>query len=434
MHRSRLHAAAEISDNGCLKTYFSYSSLKKKEYLDSLFWLMVSYKLLKNCSNLALMITEDILKDIALGEDSSRQFKVKLNNAQQLAKEMCAMSNSRGGVIYVGVQDNGDIAGITSENLRTYNQWISASANEMIRPAIYPQTRSVEIDGKFILIISISDGVSKPYCDNKGVYWTKSGSDTRNASPQELARMFQASSQITLDETPTKADVLDLNKSKFLVFFERLQGEKLSDTGIGENRVLENMNLAEEGHLTLGGLLLFAEDVQKFKPYCLIRAVAYYGVELSDSDFIDKSDLTGTLDEQYKGAMTFLKRNLRKVPSGPSFNDPAVLEISEQALEESIVNALLHRDYSKNAVIRLLIFEDRVEIISPGSLPNHLTVENVKNGNSVMRNPLLTSFGTKMMPYSGIGSGVPRVFRTHPNTEMVNDVDGEQFTVILKRR
>ena len=379
------------------------------------------------------MNTEDILQDIALGEDSSRQFKVQLNNAQQLAKEMCAMSNSRGGLIYVGVQDDGGISGISAEDLRTYNQWISAAANEMIRPAIYPHTKSFEIDEKVILVISISDGVSKPYCDNKGVYWTKSGSDTRNASPQELARMFQASSQITLDETPTKAKIESLNKAKFLSFFEKQQGKELAETGLTLEQVLVNMNLAEGDHLTFGGLMLFGKDVQNFRPYCLIRAVAYRGVELSDSDFIDKTDVSGTLDEQYRGAMTFLKRNLRKVPSGISFNDPAVLEISEQALEESVVNSLLHRDYSKNAVVRVLIFEDRVEIVSPGSLPNHLTVENIKNGNSVMRNPLLTSFGTKMMPYSGIGSGVPRVFKTHPNTELVNDVDGEQFTVILKR-
>lgn len=379
------------------------------------------------------MNTEEILNDIALGEDSSRQFKLKLNNAQQLAKEMCAMSNSRGGEIYVGVDDEGIVAGIASEDLRKYNQWISAAANEMIRPAIYPHTKSFEIDKKVILVISLSDGVSKPYCDNKGVYWTKSGSDTRNASPQELARMFQASSQITLDETPTKAGIDDLNKAKFLTFFERQQGQQLADTGLSLNQVLENMNLAEDGYLTLGGLLLFGDNVQKFRPYGLIRAVSYMGVELGDNDFIDKDDLLGTLDDQYKSAMIFLKRNLKKVPSGSSFNDPAKLEISEQALEEILVNALLHRDYSKNAVIRLFIFNDRVEIVSPGSLPNHLTVENVKSGNSVMRNPLLASFGTKLMPYSGIGSGVPRVYKTHPNTELINDPEGEQFKVILRR-
>lgn len=379
------------------------------------------------------MNAEEVLKEIALGEDSSRQFKSRLNNAQQLSKEICAMSNSRGGAVYVGVSDAGTIVGLSAEDLRMYNQWISAEANEMVRPAVYPQTRSVEVDGKIILIITLSDGVSKSYCDNKGVYWTKSGSDTRSASPQELARMFQASSQITLDEIPTKATIHDLDRARFLTFFAKQQGLELKETGLSLTQVLNNMNLAQGDRLTLGGLLLFGVDVQKFRPFCLIRAVTYYGHEISEDDFIDKDDFTETLDEQYKSAMAFLKRNLRKVPSGTSFNSPTKLEIGEQALEESLVNALLHRDYSKNAVVRLLIFSDRVEIVSPGSLPNHLTVENVKNGNSVMRNPLLASFGTKMMPYSGIGSGVPRVYKTHPNTELVNDMEGEQFKVILKR-
>jgi predicted HTH transcriptional regulator len=111
-----------------------------------------------------------------------------------------------------------------------------------------------------------------------------------------------------------------------------------------------------------------------------------------------------------------------------------MLEIYEKALEEAITNALLHRDYSKNSVIRLFIFKNRIEIISPGTLPNHLTVENIKNGNSVMRNALLVSFGTKTMPYTGIGSGIPRILAKHPSTEFFDNKEGEQFSVILKRR
>ena len=131
--------------------------------------------------------------------------------------------------------------------------------------------------------------------------------------------------------------------------------------------------------------------------------------------------------------MLFLKNNLSLIQAEPSFNSAPVLEIDERALEEAIVNALLHRDYSKQAVIRLLIFKNRVEIISPGTLPNHLSIENIKNGNSVMRNSLLASYGTKVLPYSGIGSGIPRILKKHPATELINDIDGEQFTIILKR-
>jgi ATP-dependent DNA helicase RecG len=376
---------------------------------------------------------KEILEEISLGEDSSRQFKVKLNNAVQIAVEMCAMSNSAGGVIYIGVRNDNTVEGLNQDDVRKYNLWIADAASQMIRPSIYPQTQTLKVDGKLILLIEVSEGVSKPYCDNEGVYYVKSGSDRRKASPQELLRLFQESAQINLDETPTSAKINDVDLAKFYTFFEKVFGQEVSATGLKTNQILVNMNLANEENLTLGGLLLFGNNVQGVKPYCIIRAISYFGNEISENEFIDRRECVGTLDEQFRSAMAFLKNNLSNIQVEKSFNSQGVLEIDEKALEEAVVNALLHRDYSKNAVIRLLIFKDRVEIISPGSLPNHLSIENIKNGNSVMRNPLLTSFGTKILPYSGIGSGIPRILKNHPSTEFNNDTDGEQFTIIMKR-
>jgi ATP-dependent DNA helicase RecG len=385
---------------------------------------------------------EEIKNEINLGEDSSRQFKVKLNNAVQIAIEMCAMSNSNGGIIYIGVKNDNTIEGLTAEEIGKYNLWISDGASQLIRPSIYPQSQTIRIDNKIILLIDVPKGVSKPYCDNEGVYWVKIGSDKRKASPQELLRLFQESSQIYLDESPTSTDLVSINNgkeewnvdlAKFYSFFEKNFGKSISDTGLKTEQILVNMNLAKEGKLTFGGLLLFGNNVQGVKPFCIIRAISYNGNEISGDNFIDKRDCIGTIEEQYRSAMTFLKNNLSNIQVEESFNSKGTLEINEKALEEAVVNAILHRDYSKNAVIRLLIFKNRVELISPGSLPNHLNVENIKNGNSVMRNPILTSFGTKILPYSGIGSGVPRIVKNHPNVELINDKEGEQFTVIMKR-
>jgi ATP-dependent DNA helicase RecG len=108
--------------------------------------------------------------------------------------------------------------------------------------------------------------------------------------------------------------------------------------------------------------------------------------------------------------------------------------ISPANWKEAVVNALLHRDYSKNAVIRLLVFKDRVELISPGSLPNHLSIENILNGNSVIRNNTIVSFATKILPYSGIGSGISRILKYHPATHFKDDKQGEQFTTIFMRQ
>jgi ATP-dependent DNA helicase RecG len=246
-------------------------------------------------------------------------------------------------------------------------------------------------------------------------------------------RLFQQNAQLGLDEMVTSAEISELDKEKFYTFFERTKGMEVSSTGLKLEQILTNMNLAKEGNLTLGGLLLFGKKVEDIKIFCIIRAISFPENIISDDSFIDKRDCTGTLEEQFRSAMIFLKNNLSKIQNGSSFNSAGVMEIDESALEEAIVNALLHRDYSKNAVIRLFIFKDRVEIISPGSLPNHLTVENIKNGNSIMRNSLLASYGTKILPYSGIGSGIPRIIKNHPMCDFINDNDGEQFTVILKR-
>ena len=380
------------------------------------------------------MRTENEIKqEIQLGEDSSRQFKVKLNNPAHIAVEMCAMSNSAGGAIYIGVNDDCSIEGLSAEEIRRFNTWIAEAASQLIRPAIYPLTQTIQVDGKMILLIEISEGVSKPYQDHKGAFWVKTGSDKRVASSQELMRLFQQNAQLSLDELVTSADIDTIDLAKFYTFFERTKGIEFSSLGLNLEQVLSNMNLAKEGKLTLGGLLLFGKNVQDYKPFCIIRSISFPGNEISDDSFIDRRDCIGTLEEQFRSGMTFLLNNLSRVQKGTSFNSQGTLEIDERALEEAVVNALLHRDYSKNAVIRLFIFKDRVEIISPGSLPNHLTVENIKSGNSVMRNSILASYGTKILPYSGIGSGIPRIVKNHPQTELFDDKDGEQFTIILSR-
>jgi predicted HTH transcriptional regulator len=285
----------------------------------------------------------------------------------------------------------------------------------------------------------VPEGTAKPYSTSSGDYYVKSGGDKRKSSPQELLRMFQTSKQITLDESPTTASITPGNEAetidlaKFYAFYDKNKGKPFSQEGISIIQGFENMGLADDGHLTLAGLMLFGVNPQRFKPTFLIRAFSFYGNENSESRFRDKNDCIGSLEEQYRSAMAFLKNNLSHIQTAGSFNQPGTLEISEQALEEAVVNALIHRDYSQNAVIRLFIFDDRVEIISPGCLPNHLTIANIINGKAVVRNPTIVSFATKILPYSGIGSGITRILKYHPDTIMEDDKEADQFIIKLMR-
>jgi len=135
----------------------------------------------------------------------------------------------------------------------------------------------------------------------------------------------------------------------------------------------------------------------------------------------------------YRQGMDFFRSHLRHAQKGQDFNSTGILEISDTALVELIQNALIHRDYFENAPIRLLIFDDRVEIISPGKLPNALTIEEIRYGNPIIRNHLIAMFGSHTIPYSGLGSGLKRAVKEQPDIEFINDEKGEQFIVKIPR-
>ena len=168
-------------------------------------------------------------------------------------------------------------------------------------------------------------------------------------------------------------------------------------------------------------------------PAFCIKCVAFYGNDIGGLHYRDSQDLTGRIPNLFEDGMAFFQRNLLHTQQGQNFNSQGILEISEIALQEILENALIHRDYLKNAPIRLLIFDDRVEIISPGSLPNSLTIEEVKYGNPVVRNNLMVAYAMHTLPYRGLGSGLKRAFNLQPNIQLVNDIEGEQFIVTIPR-
>jgi ATP-dependent DNA helicase RecG len=272
--------------------------------------------------------------------------------------------------------------------------------------------KNIEIENKKLIIVYINEGINKPYCDNDGAFWVKSGADKRKVtSPEELQRLFQTSRKIYADE----------------ILIEE------SSIKISLDRLLENLQLARKGKLNQAGLLLFGKKPTKYRPVFIIKAVSFFGNFIGGKDYRDSEDIEGDLEYLFRAGMNFLLRNLHKTQQGRDFNTLGILEVSQKALEELLQNAIIHRDYFKNASIRLLIFDNRIEIINPGCLPNGLTVENIKYGNSAIRNPIIASFAAKILPYRGLGSGIIRALSEQPNIEFINDVDGEQFTVIIPR-
>jgi len=381
------------------------------------------------------MNTAELIGIISLGEDSRHQFKADFTNADALAAEIVAFSNSAGGQLFIGVGDEGAVRGLSAADVARLNQLLSNTASQNVRPAVNPLTENVPHPNGTVLVATIPEGISKPYMDKNGSIWVKSGADKRRAtSREEIQRIFQQGGLVHADESlipgmgPADVDVLFLDR-----YLEAQNGETI-ELEIPLGRVLENMNLAKAGTLNLAGALLFARRPEIRLPAFIVKAVAFPGDAIEDQHYLDSRDLTGKVSEIFEQGIRFLTGNTRTFQSGQSVNSLGEPEVPRIVWEELLANALIHRDYFITAPVRVLVFADRVEIISPGHLPNHLTIENIKAGNSNIRNPILASFASRLLPYRGLGSGILRALKAYPAIELIDDREGNLFKVIVKRR
>lgn len=379
----------------------------------------------------------ELLNIISLGETSKVQFKELIDNQDSVAAEMIALSNSRGGIILFGIKDKtGELVGLNYQQLQETNQKIANIATNLVKPQIFITTEAVQIimdgDNKNILIVYVDEGCAKPYKDTKGQIWVKQGSDKRKLTDNnEILRLFQQSGLVYIDEMIVPGSSLeDINITKVQSYLEKIG---VFEDDIPVVKLCQNINIIKNESLTLGGLLFFSKNPQSFRSAFCVKAISFIGNDISGTDYRDSIDIKGVIPDIFEQSISFFTRNLRYLQKGQNFNSIGILEISQVALEELVQNALMHRDYSKNSPIRMFIFDNRIEIISPGVLPNSLTIENIKMGNAVVRNPLVVSYASKLMRYRGVGSGISRALREQPNIEFINDIEGEQFKVIIPR-
>jgi len=379
--------------------------------------------------------TSELLEIAAHGEDSRHQFKQDVTNPDSMAAELVAFANSDGGRIFIGIRDDGSINPHDTQSVGRLNQLISNAASQSVRPPINPVTESVVIDQGSVVVVMVPKGLRKPYTDAHGNIWVKSGSDKRKVTAvEEMQRMFQESGLVHADDQPVRgSSIADIETDYFESFYERRFHELIDEHDQPIQQVLTNMRLLREDMLTMTGTLLFGKDPQSLLPAFHVKAVAYPAAEIDVANYLDSEDFTGKLEEQFHGAMAFLRRNLRKTQQGQGVNAPGELEVPQIVFEELLTNALIHRDFFVSAPIRMFIFNDRIEIISPGNLPNNLTVENILSGNSNMRNPTLASYATYILPYRGIGSGIIRARKAYPNIRFVNDTEGNKFAAAVGR-
>ena len=383
-------------------------------------------------------MTEKELKDICLcGETTRVQFKREFTTQKEVAKEMIAFANSRGDMILFGVEDKtGELVGLTYEQLQQTSRELGNAAQEQVRPTIYIETDVVKADDKHFLVCTIADGRNKPYKNLQGEIWVKQGADKRRITENaEILSLFQASGAYRPEEDAVKGTSLrDLEIVYLQEYFKKVYGREIEEFEQPLQSMLRSLGiLSASGEVTRAGMLYFGKHPQMYERSFMVKAVAFVGNSIGDTAYIDSRDIGGTLPWMFRESMTFLKSVLRHRQNGQNFNSVGILEIPEVVLEELLQNALVHIDLLHSAAVRLLVFNDRIEIINPGCLYGGLQVEDIKLGVSRQRNPLMASLAAKTMVYRGLSSGIIRVMKEGVRVDFVNEESANQFRTIVWR-
>jgi ATP-dependent DNA helicase RecG len=388
------------------------------------------------------MDIQEIRRVIKIGEDSKNQFKKVFTSPDLLAAEIVAFANTDGGKIIVGIDDDGQIVGLTKQDVSELNQMISNVCSQKVDPNIAVTTENIMIDNKIITAINVPMGTNKFYMANGKDIWVKVGADKRRAKREEMKRLLQESTNLYADEQVAEnTTILDLSEDSIQEFIQSKLGEKTNYDKEVIKRSLNNMKILKGDNCTLGGLLLFGRKGSLINTQFFVAAVSWYGTSIAGTEYRESDDIYGNISLIYQDTMAFIKRQLKKLQMGQNFNSVGILEIPEDAIQEALVNAIIHRNYFINSNIRVFVLDDRLEIISPGALPNSLDIEAIKLGLKVTRNPVLLSFIKDLheVPFRGVGSGIPRIIESCKKAgikvELINQKEGVgQFKVVFWRK
>ena len=404
---------------------------------------------------------DDILKQINAGEVSGVQFKERILDKYDIACELVAFSNSHGGKLVVGIKDKtGETNALSYSEVQETTNLLSDIASENVVPSILIKIDTVEVEDGNLVVATVKEGLNKPYHDNKGIVWVKNGADKRKVFDNaELAEMMTDCGSFAPDEAGVRdATVNDLDATTIKQFlgnrFERVL-EKKGLTGDAFNeasldmicsaiakghdceKILRNLRfIRPDGTLTVAAMLLFGKYTQRWMPMMTAKCICFAGNSVGSKVFRDKvndADMEGNLLHQYDTIMDFFTRNLHNVQVGDEFNSMGKLEIPYTSLVEFTVNSLVHRSLNMKAPVRIFIFDNRVEIHSPGALPNGLTIDDIKAGTSMPRNMFLFNNAIYLLPYTGVGSGITRALDEDINVTFMNNDKAQEFVITVWR-
>ena len=349
------------------------------------------------------METADLKQRITQGENATAEFKENFD--REVIETAAAFANTNGGVILIGVSDQREIRGITvgKETLRDVSNRISQSTE----PRVVLEIESVDLEGKSVLLIRIAECRIKPV-SVKGVCYRRVGNSNRVMSPQEIAQMHLNTVGQSWDQLlVTSAGIDDIADKKVEWYLTRRETTRnvAKPQDMSLTALLRNIDgLSDEETPTHAGILFFGKYPQRFFQNAQLRVVRFKGTSVTHP-VIDRLDCSGALWEMVNAAEEFIRKNIRllSLRTSKSFQRDDKFEYPLEALREAIINALIHRNYQKHSDVRVFIFDNRVEIINPGTFP-----EGVSPDAPVHEpvNPILSQFMYDVGFIERYGSGI----------------------------
>ena len=373
----------------------------------------------------------DLKQRITQGENATTEFKEAFD--REVIETAVAFANTHGGTILVGVSDRQDISGITvgKETLRDVSNRI-AQATE---PRVIVDVESVDVVEKSVLVVHIAEASIKPV-SVRGRCYKRVGNSNRVMSPQEIAQMHLNATGQSWDQLlVTRAGIDDIDEKKVEWYLTRRETTRnvAKPQDMSQTALLRNIDgLNDEDIPTHAGILFFGKYPQRFFQNAQLRVVRFKGISVTHP-VINRLDCSGALWEMVDAAEEFIRKNIRllSLRTSRSFQRDDKFEYPLEALREAIINALIHRNYQKHSDVRVFIFDNRVEIINPGTFP-----EGVSPDMPVHEpvNPILSQFMYDVGFIERYGSGIRMMKRLSAewgNTEPRYGFHPLQTTIIF---
>lgn len=368
------------------------------------------------------------------GENSCVEFKEEEAHNDSIVKEFIAFLNFKGGTVFFGVSDSKEIKGVNDEE---FEERIMNLFYQRIFPSVIPDYREVRIDGRRVVSVTVDKGIDKPYytkVSGKNCYYIRYGSTSREASREELIRLFQASGTVHYEITPVpNASLSDLDLAKMVGYFERYRSIDLEAyTREERENILKNSNIALQYDTeivpTVAGMLLFGRKPKEYLSQTGIRGMFIGGNDLADR-VLDHKFFQGDIFSNLESALDYIKLRINfgfEIEEEVQRRD--ILDYPMSVLRELLVNAVAHRDYTvTGSTIAIIIYKDRIEFKSPGSIPSTLTVEKMKQGIMYHRNPLVVQFLYDSGYVERLGRGIRNSIRK------MNEFNGTDIEIISDR-